>query len=233
MNMNGRESLTVEGTPLLEPGDRLSRAEFERRYEAMSGLKKAELIEGIVYMPSPVRLRRHGRPHVHLATWIGTYEGFTPGVLSGDNTTARLDMSNETQPDLLLLIDPARGGQAKISEDDYVENAPELVAEVSGSSVSFDLHTKLAVYLRNGVREYVVWRVLEKQIDWFDLKSGAYEPKKADADGFFRSTLFPGLWLDATALVRGDVPAMLVTLQKGLASCEHADFVAKLQAAAP
>jgi Uma2 family endonuclease len=229
--MNELRLSTVERIPLLEPGDRLTRAEFERRYEAMPGLKKAELIEGIVYMPSPVRLRRHGQPHVHLVTWIGVYAGHTPGIMSGDNATARLDMDNEPQPDVLLMIDPARGGQARISDDDYVEDAPELVAEVSGSSVSFDLHTKLAVYRRNGVREYLVWRVLEEQIDWFDLKSGAYEPKQPDADGIFRSALFPGLWLDAGALVRGDMPALLAVLQNGLASAEHASFVTKLQAA--
>src|SRR3989442_5306630 len=115
-----------EPIPPLEPGDRLSRSEFERRYEAMPQLKKAELIEGVVYMPSPVRFRRHSRPHADFITWLGFYRAHTPGVEAADNSTARLDLDNEPQPDAILLIDPAYGGQARISEDDYIESAPEL-----------------------------------------------------------------------------------------------------------
>ncbi|HZW33624.1 MAG TPA: Uma2 family endonuclease [Isosphaeraceae bacterium] len=214
--------------PPLEPGDRLSRAEFERRYDAMPQLKKAELIEGVVYVPSPVRLHRHGRPHLRLITWIGIYEGATPGVIGGDNTSTRLDLTNEPQPDAVLLIDPALGGQARISADDYIEDAPELVAEVAASSVSFDLNAKLTIYRRNGVREYLVWRVLDRQIDWFALRRQKYVRLPLDKTGLYRSKVFPGLWLDPAALVRGDIPAVQAALQRGLASREHAAFVAGL-----
>lgn len=132
-----------EPIPPLEPGDRLTRAEFERRYQAMPQLAKAELIEGMIYMPSPVRFRRHSQPHAHMLGWLVQYEAGTPGVATGDNGTTRLDLDNEPQPDAVLLIDPTCGGQARISEDDYVEAAPDLVVEVAASSVSFDLHTKL------------------------------------------------------------------------------------------
>jgi Uma2 family endonuclease len=215
--------------PPLEPGDRLTREEFERRYNAMPGLKKAELIEGVVYMPSPVRHRRHGRPSHHLSTWVGVYEAATPGVEGSDNCTARLDQANEPQPDAVLLIDPARGGQARISADDYIEAAPELVAEVAASSASYDLHTKLEVYRRNGVREYLVWRVLDRQVDWFVLRGGRYERLEPGADGIVRSEVFPGLWLDPEALVRGDLARVLAVVQQGVASPEHAAFVARLQ----
>ncbi len=139
--------------PPLEPGDRLTRQEFERRYEAMAHLKKAELIEGVVYLPSPVRHRRHGQPHFQLIGWLAASAASTPGVEGSDNSTARLDLANEPQPDAQLLIDPARGGQCRISADDYIEAAPELVAEVASSRASSDFHTKLEAYLRNGVRE--------------------------------------------------------------------------------
>ena len=212
----------------LEPGDRLSRSEFERRYVAMPGLPKAELIEGIVYMPSPARFRRHGRPQAHLVTWLGVYESATPGVEAGDNSTTRLDMDNEPQPDAVLLIDPACGGQARISEDDYIEDAPELVAEVSASSVSVDLHSKLHVYRRHGVREYVVWRVLDHAVDWFVLRAGQYERLEPDEQGVIRSAVFPGLWLDTVALLRGDLASVLTTVQRGLASQEHRVFMEQL-----
>jgi Uma2 family endonuclease len=214
--------------PLLEPGDRLTRVEFERRYEAMPQLHKAELIEGVVYMPSPVRFRRHGHPHAHLVGWLVQYEAGTPGVVTGDNSTTRLDLDNEPQPDAVLLIDPDCGGQARISADDYVEAAPELVVEVAASSTSFDLHTKFHVYRRNGVREYLVWRVLDRAVDWFVLRAGQYERLEPEAQGCLRSENFPGLWLDPVALLRGDVARVLATVQQGLASPEHDAFVARL-----
>lgn len=218
--------------PPLEPGDRLTRAEFERRYEAMPELKKAELIEGVVYTPSPVRARRHGRPHYQVITWLGHYEAATPGIFGADNTTARLDLDNEPQPDVLLMIEPGLGGQARISDDDYVEGAPELVVEVASSSVSYDLHAKPHVYRRNRVREYVVWRVLDGQIDWLVFRNERYEPLAPDDRGRFRSTVFPGLWLDPAALLRGDLAAVLAALREGLETPEHAAFAAELAARA-
>jgi Uma2 family endonuclease len=214
--------------PALENGDRLTRAEFERRYEAMPHLKKAELIEGIVYVPSPVRHRQHGAPHAHLIGWLGQYAANTPGVEVGDNSSVRLDLDNEPQPDALLFIDPACGGQVHISADGMIEGAPELVAEVASSSASYDLHAKLHVYRRNGVREYIVWRVLERAIDWFVLRAGQYERMAVDAQGLVRSKVFPGLWLDPAALVRGDLAAMLAIVQQGLSGPEHVAFVTRL-----
>jgi Uma2 family endonuclease len=217
--------------PPLENGDRLTRAEFERRYQAMRGLKKAELIEGVVHMPSPVRHRGHSNPHGHLMAWLVNYEADTPGVASGDNGTTRLDLDNEPQPDGLLIIESERGGQCRISEDDYVEGAPELVAEVASSSVSYDLGAKLKVYRRNGVREYVVWRVLDRAIDWFVLRNDQFEVMLPGADGILRSSVFPGLWLDPAALVRGDLTAVFDALRRGLESDEHKKFVHRLEEA--
>src|SRR5262245_42513951 len=214
--------------PALENGDRLTRAEFERRYEAMPHLKKAELIEGVVYVPSPVRHRQHGSPHAHLIGWLFQYAANTPGVEVGDNSSVRLDLDNEPQPDALLFIDPACGGQVHISDDGIIEGAPELVAEVASSSVSYDLHVKLHVYRRNGVREYVVWRVLEQAVDWFVLRNGQYEQMAVDAQGLVHSEVFPGLWLDPAALLRGDLATVLAIVQQGLASPEHATFATRL-----
>ena len=219
---------SCETAPPLENGDVLTRAEFERRYEAMPHLKKAELIEGVVYVPSPVRHRAHSYPHTHLIGWLVHYEAGTPGLQAGDNGTVRLDLDNEPQPDALLFIDPACGGQARIDADGYIEDAPELVAEVAASSASYDLHAKLRVYRRNGVREYIVWRVLDHEVDWFVLRAGQYERLPVDAEGLLRSEVFPGLWLDPAALLRGDLATVLAVVQRGLASPEHAAFVARL-----
>lgn len=221
----------VPQPPPLEAGDRLTRAEFERRYHAMPQMKKAELIEGVVHMPSPVRLRHHGRPQARLLTWMGTYEALSPGVMVADNTTVRLDLDNEPQPDALMIVDPAYGGQAIISDDDYLEGSPDLVAEVAASTVSIDLHLKLHVYRRNGVREYLVWRVLDQAIDWFTLRNDQYERLTLDTEGIYRSAIFPGLWLDPAALARGEMARVLHILQQGLASPEHAAFVAQLESA--
>ena len=214
--------------PPLKNGDRLSRAEFERRYEAMPNLKKAELIEGIVYMASPLRFEPHAEPHGDLMTWLGTYKAFTLGIRLGDNPTVRLDLDNEPQPDAVLLIAPGSGGQARLSQDGYVEGAPELVAEISASSAKLDLGDKKRVYLRNGVQEYLVWQVLEQRLDWFRLHNGAYVLLVPDETGVIKSQVFPGLWLAVSDLLAGDMQKVLAVLQAGLDSDEHQSFVQKL-----
>jgi Uma2 family endonuclease len=215
--------------PLLENGDRLTRCEFERRYLARPDIKKAELIEGRVYMPSPVRAKSHGEPHGRVMTWLGTYWAATPGVQLLDNATLRLDLDNEPQPDALLRMEPSVGGHSHISEDDYIEGTPELIVEVAASSVSYDLHDKLQAYRRNGVQEYVVWRVQDKQIDWYRLVDGEYVSQKPDETGLIRSQVFPGLCLAVQALLEGDLAQVLSELQKGLGSLEHVAFVERLQ----
>jgi len=207
-------------------GDRLSREEFERRYERMPHLKKAELVEGIVYMPSPLRAKKHGRPHNDLGTWLGVYASETPGVECFDNSTVRLDLDNEPQPDLVLLKSPAKGGQARISQDDYIEGAPELVVEIVASSSAYDLHQKKGAYRRNGVREYLAWITGESRLVWWELREGEYQELTPAADGLLKSRVFPGLWLDTAALLRGDLKAALASLRRGLESAEHTAFTA-------
>jgi Uma2 family endonuclease len=214
----------------LENGDRLTREEFERRYAAMSHVTKAELIEGVVYVPSPVRHRQHGQPHIALSGWLVQYQASTPGVEASDNSTVRLDLDNEPQPDALLFIAPQYGGQIRLSEDGYIEGAPELIVEIASSSASYDLNVKLQVYRRNGVREYLVWRVLDQEIDWFALRASQYQPLPLDAKGIYRSEVFPGLWLDTEALLRADLATVLTLVQRGVTSPEHAAFVTSLQA---
>jgi Uma2 family endonuclease len=214
--------------PFLENGDRLSRAEFERRYNAMPHLKKAELIEGVVYVAAALRFRSHGQPHGLMMTWLGTYQAYTPKVAVGDTPTVRLDIDNDPQPDAVLLIEESAGGQSRLSEDDYVEGAPELIVEIAASSASIDLHDKKQVYQRNGVREYIVWQVFEKKIDWFILKNGEYFSLPMDAQGVIRSEIFPGLWLAVSDLLSGNMVQVLAVLQDGLKSQEHAEFMQKL-----
>ncbi len=209
----------------------MSRDEFERRYEAMPEVRKAELIEGEVYMASPVRFEHHGSPHGHLITWMGYYKTYTPGVLLGVEGSLRLDEENEPQPDGFLLIDPACGGQAHLSDDDYVEDGPELIGEVAASTLSIDLHKKKRAYRRNHVKEYIVWRVVDGIIDWFISRQGQFEPLPPSAEGIYQSEVFPGLWLDDGALLRGDMVRVLAVLQQGIATAEHEGLVKKLQEA--
>jgi len=211
------------GIPRLENGDRLSRDEFERRYAAMPECKKAELIEGIVYMTSAVR-REHSEPHFVMSTWLGIYVLATPQVIGADNSTLRLDLDNEPQPDLLLRLLPEYGGACRPTADGYLEGPPELAVEISASSASYDLHQKLNAYRRNGVREYLVWRTIDTAIDWFVLRGGRYDHLTADRDGVLRSEVFPGLWLDTRALLGGDLRQVRTILEDGLSGPAHAAF---------
>lgn len=219
---------TAAPPPPLFTGDRLTRHEFHRRYEAMPDIKKAELVEGVVYMPSPLRINYHAMPHIQMGTWLGVYMSVTPGVLGADNGTLFLDLDNEVQPDLTLFIDAAAGGRSRVRPDDYAEGAPELIVEIAASSASYDLHDKLNAYRRNGVQEYMVWRVLDGAIDWWELVEGAYVPLPADEAGVVHSRVFPGLRLDVPAMLAGDLARVLAVLQTALGGDEHAAFVARL-----
>lgn len=216
-----------EPIPTLFAGDHLSRAEFERRYSAMPHVKKAELVEGRVYMPSPVS-SQHCDPHFDFVGWLAIYRFATPGVVGGADGTVRLDLDNEPQPDGMLRILPACGGRTRI-EDGYVAGPPELVTEVAVSSASYDLHEKLHAYQRNGIQEYVVWRVEDAAIDRFVLRDGSFEKLAIDRSGVLKSEVFPGLWLDAGAMVRGNVARVMAVVQEGIASADHAALVARLQ----
>ncbi len=223
-----RSSLWRLTVPPLENGDRLTRFEFERRYSAMPKLKKAELIEGTVYMASPLRFEPHAEPHARVMTWLGVYQAMTPGVRVGDNPTVRLDLDNEPQPDAVLLIDAQAGGRSHLSQDGYVEGAPELVAEIAASSATVDLGDKKRAYRRNGIQEYLVWQVFEQRIDWFQLEAGEYVNLHPDAAGVIQSQVFPGLWLDESALLAGDMQQVLTVLQAGVNSVQHQAFVQQL-----
>jgi Uma2 family endonuclease len=214
--------------PPLETGDRLTAREFERRYDAMPGLKKAELIDGVVYVPSPTRWDLHAVQHQALSAWLGTYWAHTLGVQAGQSATLRLDMENEPQPDLSLIILPSCGGQAAIDEDRYIVGAPELVAEIAASTASLDMNAKFRLYLRSQVREYIVWRVLDDAIDWFVHRGGEFQQLARDSAGIIKSEIFPGLCLDSEAMIKLDLPRVLKVLQEGICSPEHSVFVAKL-----
>ncbi len=233
--------------PPLRHGDRLAMAEFERRYEAMPHLKKAELLDGIVHIPgphpvptsegelamsSPVSHADHSYPHAKLMFWLGLYWFETPGVMTGVEGSIRLDARSMPQPDAFLFIAPEHGGQARIGEDDYLVGAPELVAEVSASSASYDLRAKSDAYGRGGVREYLVWRTEDREIDWFALRAGGFQRLEIRLDGLYRSEVFPGLWLDPVALIRGDRHAIREASRRGTDTPEHAAFVETLRAAA-
>lgn len=224
----GQPSSATQHLPPLENGDRLTRTEFERRYTAMPHLKKAELIEGVVYMAAALRFRSHGQPHAQLLGWLFNYQIATPGIELADNATVRLDRDNDPQPDVALFLDPALGGQVQISEDDYIEGAPELIAEVAASSASYDLGDKKKAYRRNGVREYIVWQMFENKLDWFILQDDEYVELTPNTDGIIHSRQFPGLWLAVEALLAGDMVQVLAVLQQGLASPEHQAFVQQL-----
>ena len=212
----------------LENGERLTASEFMRRYEAMPHLKKAELIEGIVYMPSPVRVTAHAKPDNLIQTWLGNYAWATPGVEAATNGTVKLDIENVPQPDALLRVGEECGGSSRVDEKGYLVGPPELIVEIAASSSSIDLHEKLRAYRRNGIREYLIWRTTQQAFDWFVLAEGEYRVHVTDAKGLYESVSFGGLVLNVEALVAGHGAAVLSTLRAGLKSKVHRAFVSTL-----
>jgi Uma2 family endonuclease len=212
--------------PPLVPGQRLDRATFHERYAAMPPNTRAELVGGFVYMPSPLS-NDHGEPDTELSYWLGHYRRFTPGIRSAANVTTQFDDYGEHQPDLQLRIPEELGGQSRIVKG-YVFGPPELVVEVSKSSRKYDLGVKKADYERAGVREYLFVGLDPEEVRWFAHRDGRFEELAVDVDGVVRSEVFPGLWLDSRAFFAEDTERLIATLERGLATPEHAAFVAKL-----
>ena len=194
----------------------------------MPEVKKAELIEGIVYMPERVRFD-HGSSNASLAGWLGQYVSRTSGLFYGIHGTVRLDDRNEVQPDVMCMLPADLGGGAFVDEDDYITGPPDLVIEVCESNVSIDLHAKMEAYRRNGVREYLVHRLQDEAIDWFVLNGGRYTPLTPDK-GFLKSLILPGLWLDVNALLVDDFAKAFAAVDQGCSTDEHAAFVKRLNA---
>ncbi len=214
--------------PWLENGDRLTREEFHRRYEAMPKNVKAELIKGVVYMASPVRVKNHGKPHARMMTILGYYQMLTKGIDLLDNTTFIVNEYHEPQPDCILRIEEECGGKSWINDADYLEGSPELTVEIAASTASYDLHDKLEMYEQKGVQEYIVWRVLDKQIDWFSLENGKYQRLSVNKQGIIESKVFTGLRLNTNALLNDDLTQVLQDLQSGITSKSHQEFVKNL-----
>jgi Uma2 family endonuclease len=213
--------------PFLQNGDRLDQKTFHARYKVMPAGVRAELIGGIVYMPSPQK-KPHGRSQSKLIRWLNEYEENTPGTEVLINTTTLLSGSGEPEPDGCLLILPECGGQTREDAEEFISGAPELMAEVAWSTESIDLNAKKADYEKAGVREYVVIALRTKRVFWFVRRRGKFKELLPGADGIIRSETFPGLWLDPAALLRRDMKSVLAVVRQGLATPEHAAFVAKL-----
>ncbi len=225
--MSRVDNLEPKTVPVLEAGQRLDQRTFHERYEAMPPNVRAELVGGVVYMPSPLS-HDHGDQDNVVAGWLFYYRAFTPGVTSPGNATVILGDDSEVQPDGQLRIPRDLGGQTEINEDGYITGAPELVAEVALSSRSHDLNAKKFDYERAGVCEYLVVDVGPEIIHWFVRRNNRFENLLPGPDGTYRSTVFPGLWLDAKALFDPDLSRLIEVLEQGLATPEHAAFVAKL-----
>ena len=194
--------------PPLNQGDQLTREEFERRWELHPEIKKAELINGMVFIEMTVS-RGRGKPHSSLNTWLGVFAANRPNIEVLDNATVRLGR-DDVQPD--LLVRRSEGGTSTVTDDNCIGGPPELVVEVAASPSSYDLFTKKELYRRAGVSEYLVWQAYEGRISWWKLDAGQYAAIEADPAGMIESGAFPGLRLDPEAMLAGDMAAVLAAL---------------------
>ena len=223
------EVVTWQERPPLNSGDHLKRAEFHRRYGMYPEIKKAELIEGVVIVGSPVHAQ-HSEPHADFNTVLGFYRAHTPGLRLADNQSVIIEEDSELQPDLCVRIESALGGNVQKSEEGLYIGAPEFIVEVAASSAAYDLHSKLNVYRRNGVQEYLVLLAYEREMRFFRLTDGEYVVVGPDAEGVLRSQVLPGFWFRSDWFWEGRLAEMLQLVQEGIASPEHKAFVDSLAA---
>lgn len=199
--------------PVLESGDHLTRDEFHRRYSQRPDLKRAELIEGVVYVPSPTRFTWHDKQAALMIFWLSVFAMNAPDLEVGGSATIYLDEHNEVQPDAFMFRPEPNRSPVRITEDGYLEGAPQLLVEVAASSASYDLHQKLEAYRRNQVQEYIVWRVLDDAVDWFRWRNGEFVRLEPNAAGVIESEVFPGLRLDLARLLAGDRAGLVAPLR--------------------
>lgn len=222
-------STTTEPVLKLENGDVLTKDEFLRRWEHTPEVRHAELLEGVVYLNSAAISISHGGPQGIILRWLYEYETHTPNVVVLPPVTSILSEEDIPEPDAVMYVDHPSLGACREGESDYLEGSPELVVEIAASTSSKDLHVKKRVYQKAGVKEYIVWRTVRTGFDWFVLNNGEYESLTPDAtDGYYKSRVFPGLWLDLEPLLAKDKRQVIKRMQAGFASPEHAEFVAKL-----
>lgn len=212
--------------PPLIAGQRLDRAAFHERYTAMPPHTRAELIGGIVCMPSPTSAE-HGDDNGPVFVWLEYYAEHTPGVRANLGSTILLDDLGEPQPDASLRILPDHGGRTR-TEGGFIAGAPELVVEVARSSRRIDLGAKKADFERAGTPEYIGFELDPDRVHWFLLHDGRFVPLLPGPDGIYRSKVFPGLWLDPAALVSGNRARLRAVVDQGCATPEHAAFAARL-----
>lgn len=191
-------------------GDVMSREQFHRLYSECEELQRVELIEGIVYLPSPIRSKGHAEEQMLMLVWLDAYASRheESGLSAQPPNSVMLDDENEPEPDAMLF----RKDQAQF-DDGYLASAPELIVEIAASSAARDLHQKKRAYECNGVREYIVWRTRDKAIDWFRLVDGAYVTISPNAEGIIESAEFPGLRLDVPAMLAHDRARVLRALR--------------------
>lgn len=225
MTLLSRPDQKANSSDPLTAGARMKREAFHRAYEAAPAGFKAELIGGVVHVPSPLA-HLHGSYHFWMNGLFFNYVGSTPGVDGGDNASVLLGEESEPQPDLFLRILPECGGLSRVNADGYLEGPPELIVEIAASSLATDLNHKKIDYEKYNVSEYMVVAVDDKRVHWFDLGDGS--ELSGDQNGVIQSISFPGLWLDVKALFDHDRGRLLATLEQGLACAEHACFVAEL-----
>ncbi len=180
-------------------------------------------------MPGPADTE-HARAAGKAVTWLNLYELRTPGVQTLDGASVILGPQGEPQPDAVLRIRSEFGGRTSLDQG-YLQGAPELVIEIARATRYIDLGPKRLDYARAGVGEYIVRAMEPDELIWHVGEAGALQPIPADPDGIYRSKQFPGLWLDPGALLANDLAGLIVTLERGLATPEHAEFVARLAAA--
>ncbi len=213
LSTRSQDPITI---PRLVNGDRLNQSEFHRRYSADPTISHAELVEGVVYVSSPLRIRAHGQPHGQIMAWLGLYYLTQTNLVLADNATLILDDKNEVQPDAMLF--DLNSDRTQITDQDYVQGSPELIVEIAASSAAIDLHTKKSLYERFGVQEYVVWSTGDRRLDWFELVGDRYQDLEPDAAGIFRSRVFPGLWLAGRSLLEGNLTDVRAIAEQGLAT---------------
>ena len=190
---------------------------------------KAELIEGTVYLMSPPVSNEHSEPHFDLIFWLGLYCFASVGVAGADNGILRStwtmsrSLMHFFESSLNLADSRARAPTTTLRDARTGCGNRREQCKLRPSRKT----ERLSPQRSSRIRCLACVRQGNRLVHFCD---GTYEHLEPGADGVLRSRVFPGLALDATAFLNGDMARVNTVMQESLKSPEHAAFVERLKA---
>lgn len=155
--------------------------------------------------------------------WLCQYRRSTPCVESLGRVSIFLDPTTEIETTAAMWLTPGADDRPRWQR---CEGVPELLVEVTATVHNKVFRRRLRVYEQSEIHELLVVTGDPRDTALYARENGRFARVSPADDGSYRSRVFPGLWLDPSALFSDEWNEMAACLDRGMATEEHAAFVA-------